>query len=826
MAASHPLDPSTTLSASEAFHHPLPQVRQFHRSLTSALDDKNERLRILVGGSYRQLLGTAETILQMRKDVEGVEDSLERVGKRCGRTVVGGMVGGLGRLEQAREEGSMKSQRDQMSWIARMKVLGMCGIIIGGLLRRGGAEKVGGRGVGLVLAAKVHVLARRLLKSLSDSSVDGLPQEKCAIEEARKKIARLKSKLLRGVERTLEKVSDDVSDDDRGDLLQALCAYSLATSSGAKDVLRHFLHVRGDTIAFVFEEESGIKDNEHGILKALRLYTKTLLDVQALAPKRLSEALARLKTKHLLKDESIRLLDGLSLDVHERWFGSEILNFTPYVRHDDLDGPQAVETLRGWAKRASEVLLTGLQKTLKKTQEFKTVVGLRTQILEVWIKNGGKARGFDPSVLLDDLRKVINQRMVQLLEGRASKLHLVGTEVEGTLGSWRAGITDQHHSLWDGELLDLDVSNGASSFKQGILSRTHGKNNAVSKAVAGYQTWWHLIDEIATVIEQLRIQRWDDDLEDIEDDLSLESRNTLLSQDDPKMLQDCLDQGLERAFQELHNRISSLLVLQKKSENIGQISIYIIRVLRSIRTSLPAIEAVQTFGLSIIPELHKNLALAISSDVVEKFAGTFKRKRVAGRLLWEGSPELPVQPSPGTFAFLHSLSKAMAEVGQDVWSPAAVLLLKQHLCREIGQRWMESLQKPAEVINGTAIGEEKSSTVHAEEANKEAMAGETSTEEVPAEETTTEEAPAEEDKPAVTKAKPTQQDDIFKQSLFDVFVLQAVMNGNAPDSEDNLHGLYVDLNKRLDLESSEKRRLELGAKDYWKRTSLLFGLLA
>jgi hypothetical protein len=91
MAANKTLDPTTCTTASEAFRYPLPQVRQFHRGLTAQLDEKNARLRTLVGGSYRQLLGTAEMILQMREDIADVEEKLGRVGKGCGRTVISGL---------------------------------------------------------------------------------------------------------------------------------------------------------------------------------------------------------------------------------------------------------------------------------------------------------------------------------------------------------------------------------------------------------------------------------------------------------------------------------------------------------------------------------------------------------------------------------------------------------------------------------------------------------------------------------------------------------------------------------------------------------------
>lgn len=108
MAASKTLDATTCTTASEAFKHALPAVRQFHRSLTAELDEKNARLRTLVGGSYRQLLGTAETILQMRADIGVVEDKLGSVGKGCGRGVIAGMAAGLGTMQGRAREGALR----------------------------------------------------------------------------------------------------------------------------------------------------------------------------------------------------------------------------------------------------------------------------------------------------------------------------------------------------------------------------------------------------------------------------------------------------------------------------------------------------------------------------------------------------------------------------------------------------------------------------------------------------------------------------------------------------------------------------------------------
>ncbi|TGO40007.1 hypothetical protein BHYA_0044g00490 [Botrytis hyacinthi] len=795
MAATIPLSTTTCLTSSEAFKYPLPQIRQFHRDLTTELDEKNARLRTLVGGSYRQLLGTAEQILQMRQDISGVEEKLGKVGEGCGRNVLVGIVGGLGKLQGETKNGK---KGEEMRLVAKMKVLEMCGIVVGKLLRRQGRiDGDGGRGKGLVVAAKVLVLSRLLAKSLESTG------DKQFVEEAKKKRSVLTKRLLRAVGKTLVSIKDA---EDRDDLVQALCAYSLATSSGAKDVLRHFLNVRGEAMALAFDDEEGSNKQTSGVLRALEIYTRTLIDVQALVPRRLSEALAALKTKPLLKDDSIRELEGLRLDVCERWFGDEILYFTPYVRHDDLEGSLAVETLKGWAKKASEVLLEGFSKTLQGGLDFKVVVELRTKILEVWIRDGGKAKGFDPSILLDGLRDVINKRLVELLETRVDKLHLVGTEIESTLATWQEGITDLHPSLWDEDMMATELGNGGNIFKQDILARTFGRNDAVSRVVNSFHTWRHLIEEIGTYIDQLKKQRWDDDLEDMEDDESLESRQNLLSKEDPQMLQDHLNSSLEKSFQELHTKITSLVDQHKDNKSIGKISVYILRILRDIRAELPSIPALQKFGISLVSSLHENLAGMVSEEPVLSFAKSLKKKKVAGRALWEGTPELPVQPSPATFKFLRGLSTGMADVGADLWSPVAVKVLKAHLDSQVGDQWSIALKEREEAAsNGTT-----DSPTEFPETDAEKQEGD---------------APAPTPAPVV-EVDEEKQKDLLKQSLFDIFVLQQALASQSDDKENKLKNLADEVEAKLDLEGREKKRVVNGAAEYWKRCSLLYGLLA
>lgn len=793
----------STATAAEVFKQPLPTVRLLHRQLHTSLDEKNARLRTLVGGSYRQLLGTAEMIVDMRRDIEVVETKLGGVADGCGMAVVGRRVAALGKLGARAGHGDAERR---LGKAARVKVLGGCVIAIGRLLR--GREGEVRKGRRLVTTAKALVLSRLLVKSLSDDGEDEDEGEESVIAELKRKLGSLRRRLLRTVERAMENL-----DGDREELVNALCAYSLATSSGARDVLRQLLHVRGAAMstALDIQEEGDLGEGgvQKHIIHALGLLAKTLVDVQALVPKRLADALLNLKGDHLLKDEGVRELEGLKLDICERWFGDEITYFTPYIRHDDLDGPHAVATLKGWAKKASEVFLEGFEKILEAVQNFSAVAELRTKAFEEWVAEGGKAKGFDSSVMLDGLRKVVNERMVGILEARVDKLHLVNTEVEAALGVIASGGVERQGGLWDNKLLEMGFGKGAVAFKQAIVNNVHGKDNAVSRVVKSYQEWKRLVDEVATAIDQLKKQKWNDDLDSLEDEDVLEERQRSLSQEDPEQLQSRLKANLEQVFRTFHSKLEISFTTYEKSEHVGDTTIFILRVLRDLRAELPGQTDLSSFGVSLVPKLHQALATKTSSETVPAYRAALRaRKRVAGRALWEGEPELPIYPSPLTFGFLHAATVAMAAVGRDLWSRAAVDVLKECMGDELGKNIaadVKSAEKETPKSNGGGDN----------------VDAETAVEEAESEEKVVDSTAGDAIDPAVVA------EDILVQTLFDTVVLRLCLSvSGKPDSKDKLVDLEKSLTKQVDLTPSSNERLTKSAQEYWKRTSLLLGPLA
>lgn len=844
---------STPITGASHASYTLPQIRALHKQIHLAIDDKKARLRTQVGGSYRELLGTADAIVKMRGDMDVVQGTLGTMGARCGRGVVGSKVGGLAKFVGDRSgvvEGD--SGKMNLGQAARNKILAGCVLALARLLKDLKKDETVDGDL-LVVAAKVSVLGRLLTKTFETDQPD--PGLKAVFTSSAQSLEKLRRRLRRSIDRMLENVGLVTN---RGLVLKALCAHSLATNSGAREVIRHFLGVRGNAMASVFDLEE--QRSHLDVVKGLGLYTKTILDVQFLVPNKLSEALFSLKKELLLSDASLRELEGLRVDIYERWCGETVKNFKPSVRHDDLDGKQAVDMLHSWSSKGSEVLLAGLEKTLDRTTEFKALTDMRTEVLQLWIRDGGKIRGLDPSVMQDKLRLTINARVMSVLDAKVHKLRLVGSEVAATLEVWHAGADAARQDLWDVASLDMDLQRGAGSFAQDVICRLYGRNDAVARAVTGYKSWAQVIDDVESVVDQLKRQRWDNDVDEIEDEETINQRQQALSRDDPTKLQERLDLALEKAFGELDKQLSELWDANKDGESSGQIAIYLLRILRDIRARLPKLATVKGFGLQVVPSLQENLASVVIVSPLDDFVNhALAKKTVVGRNLWEGDPELPTSPSPAIFKLLRKLTMAMSDAGTDLWSPVAVSVLKERFNKHLSGRWVEVLdnlvpasESAVEQVKMTSkeesIAEQKEESSAAEhsdsaeeekapaEGEKETVDGDQEQEQV-SQETVQEDG--QEDKneaetsAASQKTEGTEQAaaaekanrDLLVQWLFDVAILRCCM-GN-PDAADELKKVEEAIWDKAELDGGPARqRLHKTSQEYWKRSSLLFGLLA
>ena len=154
--AAIPPTPSTLQSWEEAFNHPLPVVRKLESQLRTHISENQTKLRSLVGTSYRDLLGTAERIIEMDSQMQQVEGNLAGIGRRCDYRVV----------ERSRENSASLKKAGRQDQDKKLEVMARVKVLKGALEAVSRIVRKGGNALG---AAKVLVLARLLHKSVSES---------------------------------------------------------------------------------------------------------------------------------------------------------------------------------------------------------------------------------------------------------------------------------------------------------------------------------------------------------------------------------------------------------------------------------------------------------------------------------------------------------------------------------------------------------------------------------------------------------------------------------------------------------------------------------
>lgn len=721
---------------------------------------------------------------------------------------------------------------ERYSFASQLAVLRSCPDVISRLFKTGGS---------VLLAAKVLVISRLLHTKLSQRR-----NPPPILDDLRNRLASLRRRLLGRIDRRLKslEISRDV-------LVEAMCAFSLATSSSPKDVIRHYHHMRLEAISENMGQDGDGHDN---VLLALRLYVKTLKDTQAVIPTQLARALERLKLVPLFKSQDVYSLIELNLDVHERWIGDDIRTFTPYIRHDDLTKAEAERSLKQWAKSAFGSFLAGLRNRIEDVEDPERLVDLRRQVLELWLSNHQHSTGVDSAETLDGLRHVFNLQSTRLIQSRASKLDRVGLIVKNVLQNWQAGVSDLTPSLWDSSMTSMEFENGGKPFRERLASRFTGRNEPLNEVSLEYVSFLERIESLEEMIKKLREARWADDMDDVDNEnYLLDNKQVLLSEDDPRLLQEELNSALQEAYTDLQVMLHKLFDKSETTNN-GQQAAYLIRVWRELRQYLPKSYQNAQLGIGSIPTLQHTIAIEALRVPLERcskrIAKMSQAKLLQARPLWEGDPELPVLPSAWTYRFLLELASSMSACGSDVWSPQAVDTLKKELILSIAPM-LEGRQ--AVQVNGhrdrdLLDGEDKEEEELEEEVKKDEeeieervreengeVNGEEAGESEEKEERNSKEPEKYPEEPlngtmsnGHIEFKPEEEPEDGKiQRFFDVAYLTNASVVKETEAEDNqLVSLQGSLIQDLAFEPKAMERMKKDAAEYWKRTSLLFALLA
>lgn len=646
----------------------------------------------------------------------------------------------------------------------------------------------------MLLAAKVLVISRLLHRKLSQR-----PKPPLYLDSVWNRLISLRRKTLSKIDKIFQSV--EVAEET---LIESMCAFALATSSSPVDVLRHFHHVR---LEAMIQQGKNSLDGGQGMLQALRIYTHTLKDTRTHFPGCLAKALQNLKSTPLFRGQDLHSLIELNLEVHQRWIGDDIQMFTPYIRSDDLQQLETNRILKEWAEQAYRAFLREMQGKLNAIEDFKVIMQLRTQILQLWLSMSQRSVGIEVLEVLDGFRNGFNTRLAELITIKTSSLEQFSLTIKETITSWKSNTSDPCPSLWASSMTSMDISNGGKNFTGSLLDRSKGRNEALRARSIDYTAWLHRIEAIEEMITNMRKIRWEEGLDEIQvDEDELEDKQILLSEDDPLFLESELRYALENSFLALQGSIGNVVPNAEASDR-GQQAVYLIRIWRDIRQRFPTKLQHLNLGHNSIIQLQQIAADAVMSSPLQASQRQIERlqesSKVLGRPLWEGNPELPVLPSSWIFKLLHKLSVSMMTLGSDIWCPQATNILKTRLRAEIVLQ-LEKSGKPAKQANGSTSTELD-------------MLGD--------DPKATEAAPINGDNQEYNSKKPNEDDKI--QRIFDLlYLMQAMAGKGKPFESDSLALMQQSIVEEIGLAESSRKRMSKAAEEYWKRTSLLFALLA
>ncbi|PYI10770.1 hypothetical protein BO78DRAFT_458180 [Aspergillus sclerotiicarbonarius CBS 121057] len=784
MASDGP-DPQALKSWEDAFHYPIPTVRRVEQELRRDIASNKEKLRALVGTRYRELVGTAETIVSMNREMEDVDSTLADIGRRCNPRLMEKMYTYYNQIK----EGSHDDDAAKRALGGQLALLHRCASSISKLLRRRGS---------VLLVAKLMVVSRLLHKTLSQETL--IPP---FVENLRNQLASLRRTLLRRLEKRLASAKSTADE-----IIEALAAYCLTTSSSSDDAIRYFHQVRLDGIGSQLEAVDPSGDN---VLNSLRLYVRTLQTSKILLSRRLSDVLSKLKARPLLTDPEIRNLDDLDIGVLGRWVTADVSNFTPWIKLSELSKSEAEKTIKQWSKPAFDKFVHGCRGTLTNWSGFSKLLSLREKTLELWLCSRSSTPTHSSLQVLEGIRSVFNERLTNVLSEQAKSLELFGQGVASAVSNWSDGGHTASQSLWAEDLISVDYSNGSSAFKHAVTDRLLGRDDDVSAVLEKYQAWLSSIEESRESIDALRQLRWSDALDEGEDeDLDIDIPS-ILNDDDPRLLREALQTAIGQAFDALQSSLSATF---NNLGNSGQSAeaAFMLKTIRLVRRNLPVQFIASDYALSqsVVPELQKILSREMVTRTgpwKSPAVSNGKSEKLPGRTLWEGDPEIPIQPSPSTFKFLRRLVRSMDQYGAGLWDVSTVQVLKNIVQKELSESVasaIESLKAPSPAQdNNTSASEAANGSTPAQN-------GEDSHPEKP-----------ELENPASNDAEDAK--DRIIQLYFDTIYLDAFTGRDSERSQ--LADVLGTLRSSLDTPAKATKNLEHAAHEYWKRTQLLFGLL-
>lgn len=794
-------DPREFKHWEDAFQYPLPVIRKLEQQLRTNINDNRDKVRSLVGSGYRDLLGTADRIIAINEEVLELTDAFSEIGQKCSSRSVEKAALYNGRLAKARCADSA-SQRS----LAAEGILLQSALLHAQRLLRAGSDQT-------LLIARLLLLARLLSNSLSRSDPG-----KELIRTHRLKLGSIRRRFLAYIDVRLADLSTS-----RAQISDALLSYALTNSSSHLDSLHHFLRVREAQISQQAEDHK-----RRSIVRGYDLLIATIEQARSLFPHRFSDAIDRITLSQLLQDNGLRLALVYDLENCESWVNPDIRSFVPWLRNEEMTQMTLSRELADWWSNVNRLLSTELTMLLESTSRPAKVSELREIMLRHLLAKELDVPGIDKHELILQTNATFQRRLEGVIQTRAERAPtIVSTMISASLSQ-----TQSAKSLWDLDYRPTDMRSGAHVFRGDIANRIKGLDPSLQQLDDLLAAWCEKIDDLNSVVKHIRTVRWEAELDiDLDEDHPGFDYQTLFSHENPLHIEQQLAKNLEKSMKTIAVLIQDAARAIKSKEVMKVL--YLLRVIHimSLHKYRPLAADLQTSQ----HELHELLAESVIStnEETERSEGTVSmsnimsnifRARTTPLALWQGSPPLPTQPLPSTFRLLRELSKAMNELGMDVWTKPAVESVKAKVQRAAAESARALLKD--RMSNGVVHGTKKTmeaieQAVSADEEAKGRAAGNEAQGNV--NDSDSDGMNAEGSK---TTAVVHEVDQHWTQMLFDLLYLQHVLKMHAKEVDSSFAEVVELIRSKAALAEDSFNRLEANASAYHGRSYLLFGILA
>ncbi|ETI23682.1 hypothetical protein G647_05485 [Cladophialophora carrionii CBS 160.54] len=627
------MEPGTTLvNWQQAFEgYRIPQTRAIEKQLRSSAAQNKEKLRTLVGGSYRELLATAQAIVVLDEQTRSAEDHLSSIGHNC---------------RPPQLDANLRPPPADRVALAQYRLLQRCCTTIALCLRD---DK-------LLLSARLMVVSRLLLKSLNDQEATA----KC-LDFLRGRLTSLRRQLLLRVDSKLNNPTSKLPA-----LLESICSYCLVTSSSADDALAHLRHLRLEKI----RRRLTASRQPSAICEALRYQLSSLQSFRSLIGLPIIEAMNELQRRPILADPSIRNLETLDFDRIALLIPDDIRSFAPYFRRSAPTSEELQSKFESWSQDACRALSEALRQYLSEMSHVSEVLELRKRLYTLLL----------PSYFSTPAGSYLKEQMAQAINEKVSVVcRMQGAQLDKSTDLLLQKETRGEPALllWDEEIALAGLDAGGNTLIRQVRKRHAGHNGALSKASRTLTRWLSTANATLNQLDAVSDTRWRDILEEPDEDDEVEAADliTELGETDPKLYKETLAVSLREAVLRHESRIAEAAarILNEKSD----IS-YIVASLRSIRLSISSLKHVspEHFKFDRFRDIVPRLQQTLANEVAEQLSWRLRSGDRAGK--WDTTFLPDNMPSPRAFSTLRHLCRIMLDLGgTDLWSPPLVALVKE-----------------------------------------------------------------------------------------------------------------------------------------------------